>query len=311
MTMKKMSQKITEETQEKRKRSTSGRISPVRIILFILLLLIGLGVLLYPTISNLWNERLHQKMIGSYEEELAELPDERKNELLEEAREYNRQHKQNVIMDAFGDENDYVLTHPYDTMLAVDDSGMMCYLEIPRISEKMVVFHGISAKVLEKGVGHIEGTSLPVGGESTHSVMSAHRGLPSAKLFTDLDTMVVGDQFYIHVLDEHLAYEVDEINVVLPEEVSLLDIVPGEDLCTLVTCTPYGVNTHRLLVRGHRVPYVPPEEPTKTLWEKMSELKFAIITLLVVLLIADIAFIVFRLRKRKKKEDDQNELPEQ
>ena len=250
-------------------------------------------------------------MIGSYEEEVAELPDEKKNELLEEAREYNKQHTQNVIMDAFGDENDYVLTHPYDTLLAVDDSGMMCYLEIPRIGEKMVVFHGISAKVLEKGVGHIEGTSLPVGGESTHSVMSAHRGLPSAKLFTDLDTMVVGDQFYIHVLDEHLAYEVDEINVVLPEEVSLLDIVPGKDLCTLVTCTPYGVNTHRLLVRGHRVPYVPPEEPTKTLWEKMSELKFAIITLLVVLLIADIAFIVFRLRKRKKKEDDQNELPEQ
>lgn len=304
-----MSRKRT--TEKERTRSTSSRISPVRIILFILLLLIGLGVLLYPTISNLWNERLHQKMIGSYEEEVAELPDEKKNELLEEAREYNAQHKQNVIMDAFGDENDYVLTHPYDTMLAVDDSGMMCYLEIPRIGEKMVVFHGISAKVLEKGVGHIEGTSLPVGGESTHSVMSAHRGLPSAKLFTDLDTMVVGDQFYIHVLDEHLAYEVDEINVVLPEEVSLLDIVPGEDLCTLVTCTPYGVNTHRLLVRGHRVPYVPPEEPTKTLWEKMSELKFAIITLLVVLLIADIAFIVFRLRKRKKKEDDQNELPEQ
>lgn len=304
-----MSRKRT--TEKKRTRSTSGRISPVRIILFILLLLIGLGVLLYPTISNLWNERLHQKMIGSYEEEVAELPDEKKNELLEEAREYNKHHTQNVIMDAFGDENNYVLTHPYDTMLAVDDSGMMCYLEIPRIGEKMVVFHGISAKVLEKGVGHIEGTSLPVGGESTHSVMSAHRGLPSAKLFTDLDTMVVGDQFYIHVLDEHLAYEVDEINVVLPKEVSLLDIVPGEDLCTLVTCTPYGVNTHRLLVRGHRVPYVPPEEPTKTLWEKMSELKFAIITLLVVLLIADIAFIVFRLRKRKKKEDDQNELPEQ
>lgn len=304
-----MSRKRT--TEKKRRRSTSDRISPTRVILFILLLLIGLGVLLYPTISNLWNQRFQSKMIGTYETEVAELPDERKNELLEEAREYNRQHKQNVIMDAFGDENDYVLTHPYDTMLAVDDSGMMCYLEIPRIGEKMVVFHGISAKVLEKGVGHIEGTSLPVGGESTHSVMSAHRGLPSAKLFTDLDTMVVGDQFYIHVLDEHLAYEVDEINVVLPEEVSLLDIVPGKDLCTLVTCTPYGVNTHRLLVRGHRVPYVPPEEPTKTLWEKMSELKFAIITLLVVLLIADIAFIVFRLRKRKKKEDDQNELPEQ
>ena len=297
--------------EKKREQSTSGRVSGVRVLLVILLLLIGLGILLYPTISNLWNERLQNKMIGNYEEEVAKLSDEKKNELLEAAYEYNAQHKHNVIMDAFDEENEYVLTHPYDTMLAIDDTGMMCYLEIPKIASKMVVYHGISAKVLEKGVGHIEGTSLPVGGKSTHTVMSAHRGLPSAKLFTDLDQMVVGDQFYIHVLDEHLAYEVDQINVVLPEEVSLLDIVPDEDLATLITCTPYGVNTHRMLVRGHRVPYVPPEEPTKTLWERMSDLKFAIVTLLVVLLIADILFIVFRLRKRKKKEDGQDELPEQ
>lgn len=275
----------------------------VRVLLVILLMLIGLGILLYPTVSNLWNEYLHFKQIGNYEEEIRALDKSEIERLLAEAKEYNVQHNHNVIMDAFDKNNEYVLTHPYDTMLAVDDTGMMCYLEIPRISEKMVVFHGISAKVLEKGVGHIEGTSLPVGGKSTHTVMSAHRGLPSAKLFTDLDQMAVGDQFYIHVLDEHLAYEVDQINVVLPEEVSLLDIVPGEDLATLVTCTPYGVNTHRLLVRGHRVPYVPPEEPTKTLWEKMSELKFAIVTLLAVLLITDVIFIVFRIRRKKKRKD--------
>lgn len=297
--------------EKKRRRSTSGRVSGVRVLLVILLMLIGLGILLYPTISNLWNQRFQSKMINTYDEEVAHLTDEKKSELLQAAYEYNAQHKHNVIMDAFDEENEYVLTHPYDTMLAIDDTGMMCYLEIPKIESKLVVYHGISAKVLEKGVGHIEGTSLPVGGKSTHTVMSAHRGLPSAKLFTDLDQMVVGDQFYIHVLDEHLAYEVDQINVVLPEEVSLLDIVPDEDLATLITCTPYGVNTHRMLVRGHRVPYVPPEEPTKTLWEKMSELKFAIVTLLVVLLIADILFIVFRLKKRKKKEDGQDELPEQ
>lgn len=297
--------------EKKRRRSTSGRVSGVRVLLVVLLMLIGLGILLYPTISNLWNERLNSKIINYYESEVSQLPSEKKSELLEAAYEYNAQHKHNVIMDAFDEENEYVLTHPYDTMLAIDDTGMMCYLEIPKIESKLVVYHGISAKVLEKGVGHIEGTSLPVGGKSTHTVMSAHRGLPSAKLFTDLDQMVVGDQFYIHVLDEHLAYEVDQINVVLPEEVSLLDIVPDEDLATLITCTPYGVNTHRMLVRGHRVPYVPPEEPTKTLWEKMSELKFAIVTLLVVLLIADILFIVFRLKKRKKKEDGQDELPEQ
>ena len=299
----------TKAAKIKNEQSTSGRISKTRILLVILLLLIGLGILLYPTISNLWNEYIHFRTIGSYEEVVHELTTEEKDELLKAAIEYNKQHTVNTIMDAFGDENEYVLTHPYDTMLSVDGSGMMCYLEIPRLNEKMVVFHGISAKVLEMGVGHIEGTSLPVGGESTHAVFSAHRGLPRAKLFTDLDQMVVGDQFYIHVLDEHLAYEVDQINVVLPEEVSLLDIVPGEDLVTLVTCTPYGVNTHRLLVRGHRVPYVPPEDPTKTFWEKMSELKFAIITLLVVLLIADILFIVFRIR-RKKNRNEENEQKE-
>ena len=264
-------------------------------------MLIGAGILLYPTISNLWNEYIHFKIIGDYEEVVDQMDDEEKNKLLEEAREYNCQHKVNTIMDAFGEDNEYVLTHPYDTMLAVDDTGMMCYLEIPRIKEKMVVFHGISAKVLEKGVGHIEGTSLPVGGESTHTVMSAHRGLPSAKLFTDLDQIVVGDQFYVHVLDEHLAYEVDQINTVLPEETSLLDIEPGQDLATLVTCTPYGVNTHRLLVRGHRVPYVPPEEPTETIWDKLSQLQFAIITLILALQAALIAFIIFRIRRKKKK----------
>lgn len=260
-----------------------------------------MGILLYPTISNLWNEYIHFVSIGHYEETVTELDTAEIDRLMAEARDYNANHTKNVIMDAFDDDNQYVLTHPYDTMLAVDSTGMMCYLEIPKLKEKMVVYHGISAKVLERGVGHIEGTSLPVGGESTHTVMSAHRGLPSAKLFTNLDQIVLGDQFYIHVLNEHLAYEVDEINVVLPEETSLLDIVPGQDLATLVTCTPYGVNTHRLLVRGHRVPYVPPEEPTVTFWEKMSELKFAIITLLAVLLIADIVFIVFRVRRKKKK----------
>ena len=283
--------------------------SKLRILLVILLLLLGLGILLYPTISNLWNEYLHHRMIGNYEAEVAKLPDETKNQLMADAVEYNRQHTRNTVTDAFENENEYVLTHPYDTLLEVDGSGMMCYLEIPKLKEKMVVYHGISAKVLEKGVGHLDGTSLPVGGRSTHAVMSAHRGLPSARLFTDLDQIAAGDQFYIHVLDEHLAYEVDQINVVLPEEISLLDIVPGEDLVTLVTCTPYGVNTHRLLVRGHRVPYVPPEEPVKTFWEKMSELKFAIITLLAVLLAADILFIVFRIRKRKQT-DDNSEKPE-
>ena len=294
--------KTNKAAEKGKKKSSKGGISNrVRILLVILLMLIGLGVLLYPTISNLWNEYMHFRTIGTYENTVSEMTDEEISEYIIAAREYNANHKTNQIMDAFNYENEYVLTHPYDSMLAIDDTGMMCYLEIPKLNEKMVVYHGISNKVLQKGVGHIEGTSLPVGGESTHAVFSAHRGLPSAKLFTDLDQIVIGDQFYIHVLDEHLAYEVSEINTVLPEEISLLDIVEGEDLVTLVTCTPYGVNTHRLLIRGHRVPYVPPEEPTVTVWEKMSELKFAIISLLVALLVADIVFIVFRIRRKKKK----------
>lgn len=279
-----------------------------RIIIFILILLVGAGVALYPTFSNLWNERLQARTIGTYEEAAAQLSDEQKTRLLEEAREFNAQHLRNDIVDAFDENNEYVLTHPYDKMLVVDGSDMMCYLEIPKITCKLAVYHGISAEVLEKGVGHLQGTSLPVGGESTHAVLSAHRGLPSAKLFTDLDSVAVGDQFYIHVLDEHLAYEVDEINTVLPEEVDLLDIVPGKDLVTLITCTPYGVNTHRLLVRGHRVPYVPPEEETKTLWEKMSELKFAILSLLAGLVLLAIVIIVYR-KKRKKKDNDGEDQP--
>lgn len=282
----------------------------VRIIIFILLLLVGASVLFYPTFSNLWNERLQARTIGTYEEAAAQLTDEQKSKLLEEAREFNAQHLRNDIVDAFDENNEYVLTHPYDKLLEIDGSGVMCYLEIPKINSKLAVYHGISAEVLEKGVGHLQGTSLPVGGESTHAVLSAHRGLPSAKLFTDLDSVAVGDQFYIHVLDEHLAYEVDAINTVLPEEVELLDIEPGKDLVTLITCTPYGVNTHRLLVRGHRVPYVPPEEPTKTLWEKMSELKFAILTLLAGLLALGIGLAIYRSKKRKKKENDQDDLQE-
>ena len=168
----------------------------------------------------------------------------------------------NAIVDAFEEEDTYELSHPYDGVLDPNGDGLMGSIEIPKIKAKLAIYHGLSKTVLEKGVGHVEGTSLPIGGKSTHAVLAAHRGLPNAKLFTDLDQMEKGDIFILHILGKHLAYRVDQIKTVLPDETSELDIVEGEDHVTLVTCTPYAVNTHRLLVRGVRTKYVE-EEVTK------------------------------------------------
>ena len=152
----------------------------------------------------------------------------------------------------------------YWKVLNVEDNGVMGYLSIPKINIKLAIYHGTGDDVLQTGVGHLNGTKLPIGGESNHAVLAAHRGLPSARLFTDIDQMEAGDKFYIHVLGEVLAYEVDAINTVLPTDTSLLQIEEGKDYVTLVTCTPFGINTHRLLVRGHRVPYTPEQEATAT-----------------------------------------------
>ncbi|MCD7882231.1 MAG: class C sortase [Lachnospiraceae bacterium] len=222
--------------------------------------LIGFGILIYPTISEIWNTYRDQQLISDYTEAVEELESEDYSQIWAEAREYNEQHTVNTIVDVFDEEeNEYVLSHPYDDLLDPLGNGIMGYLEIPKIDVKLAIYHGASAEVLEKGVGHIEGTSLPIGGEGTHAVLSAHRGLSSAKLFTDLDQLEIGDIFYLKILDETLAYEVDQILTVEPEETEALAIEEGMDLVTLVTCTPYGVNTHRLLVRGHRTEYVEEE----------------------------------------------------
>lgn len=153
----------------------------------------------------------------------------------------------------------FALPQNYLECLNINGDGVMGYIEIPRIDVRLPIYHGSSEEVLQQGVGHIESTALPIGGDYTHAVLTGHRGLPSAKLFTDLDRLEIGDQFYIHVLDEVLAYEIDEINTVLPDQLQELQPIEGRDLVTLVTCTPYGVNTHRMLVRGTRVPYIPEE----------------------------------------------------
>lgn len=226
-----------------------------------LVFLIGAGILFYPTVSDLWNNYRNQQLISEYTEVVETMESEDFSEIWAEAREYNAQHTVNTILDAFDEEEgDYVLSHPYDQVLNPTGNEIMGYLEIPKINVKLAIYHGIGTEALENGCGHIEGTSLPIGGVGTHSVLSAHRGLPSAKLFTDLDQLEIGDLFYITVLDEKLAYKVDQILTVLPEETDDLAIEEDKDLVTLVTCTPYGVNSHRLLVRGERTEYVPEED---------------------------------------------------
>lgn len=223
-------------------------------IIIALVFLAGAGVFLYPTISDMWNQYRNAQLVSKYEEAVTELSDNDYDRLWKEAKEYNAEHPVNAIVDAFEEEDTYELSHPYDGVLDPNGDGLMGSIEIPKIKAKLAIYHGLSKTVLEKGVGHVEGTSLPIGGKSTHAVLAAHRGLPNAKLFTDLDQMEKGDIFILHILGKNLAYKVDQIKTVLPDETSELDIVEGEDHVTLVTCTPYAVNTHRLLVRGHRVP---------------------------------------------------------
>lgn len=223
-------------------------------ILLILALLTGLSLLLYPTFSDLWNAMHQSRTIATYTDAVAELDSAVYEEELEAARAYNESMKD--WMRYYPDEK---TMETYNSVLNVTGSGVMGYIEIPKINVLLPIYHTTDEAVLQVAIGHVVGSSLPVGGESTHCVLSGHRGLPSATLFTNLDQMELGDTFYLHVLNETLAYEVDQITVIEPEELSALNIEEGADLCTLVTCTPYGVNSHRLLVRGRRVEIVQEE----------------------------------------------------
>lgn len=218
-------------------------------IILILMLLLGLSLLLYPTFADYWNSLHQTRAIATYAEEVAVLDDDKYIELWQDAIAYNQSltEKENQY---YVDDETMVL---YESLLNVIGNGIMGSIEIPSIGCNLPIYHGVDESVLQVAIGHLEWTSLPVGGESTHCVLSGHRGLPSARLFTDLDQLQMGDTFMLHILDETLTYEVDQILIVLPYETDALLIEEGKDLCTLVTCTPYGVNSHRLLVRGHRV----------------------------------------------------------
>lgn len=218
-------------------------------LLLVLILLVGLSLLLYPSVSDYWNSLHQTRAIAAYAEEVANLDNDAYDQLWQDAASYN----QSLLTRS----NTYLLSDEqkaeYARLLDVSGLGIMGYIEIPEIDVSLPIYHGTGESVLQIAVGHLEWSSLPVGGESTHCVLSGHRGLPSAKLFTNLDKLREGDTFLLRVLDEVLTYEVDQILIVEPQETAALQIEEGKDYCTLVTCTPYGINTHRLLVRGHRI----------------------------------------------------------
>ena len=210
----------------------------------------GIALLLYPSVANYWNSFHQTRAIASYSEAVSSMDQNDYKEIIESAREYNKSLAESGIHWVMTDAE----REAYKRELSVDGTEVMAYVSIPKFHIKCPIYHGTEEAVLQTAVGHLEGSSLPVGGESTHCLISGHRGLPSARLFTDIAKMKEGDTWTVTVLNETLTYECDQIRVVLPDDLSDLQIEKGEDLCTLITCTPYGINTHRLLVRGHRIP---------------------------------------------------------
>ncbi len=277
-------------------------------LLFAVLFLAGFGILTYPTISDQWNTYRQSRLISGYEGVLEELEPEDYTREWEAAARFNSGLTENNLYgDAFGEEDGDLKDTEYWKVLNVAGDGVMGYLSIPKINIRLAIYHGTGEEVLQTGVGHLNGTRLPTGGEGTHSVLAAHRGLPSARLFTDIDQLYRGDRFYIHILDETFAYEVDQILPMVDKDdmkslTEALQMEEGEDYVTLFTCTPYGVNSHRLLVRGRRVPYEGEEEVERTPVETMLKtvqnyyMLYLILGLSVTLLA--ILFLRFIFRKR-------------
>lgn len=224
-------------------------------IIFVIIFLIGLSILLYPAVSEYVNERHSSRAIASYDKSVEELPEADYSKELQDAQAYNQYLAQFGNLSAAANAEKDRENSPYEDLLNTGGNGVMCIINIPGIAVELPVYHGTDEGVLQVAAGHYEGSSLPVGGESTHAIITGHRGLPSAKLFTDLDRLETGDIFYLKTLGDILEYQIDQIVTVLPSEVDGLSITPGEDYVTLVTCTPYGINSHRLLIRGTRVPY--------------------------------------------------------
>ena len=265
-------------------------------IVLLFILLIGLSLLLYPTVSDYWNSFHQTKAITTYAENVAALDNASYDAIWDAARQYNR----NLCSRS----NSFLLSEEqkaeYESLLDISGQGVMGYIEIPEIDVSLPIYHGTEDPVLQVAVGHLEWTSLPVGGESTHCVLSGHRGLPSAKLFTDLDQLAEGDTFILRILDETLTYEVDQIRTVEPYELDDLGIEEGKDYCTLVTCTPYGINTHRLLVRGRRVDNQPEARTVRVTADAM-QIEPVLVAPLVAVPMLFVLLILLLVKTRRKK----------
>ena len=302
-----MSNKMKEKKTTKKKKGGSAST-----IILVAIFLVGLTVLLYPTISDFWNEKRQSKAVMNYDDLIEDLTPEDYSAFFEAADAYN----QKIRNMSFPFMNHKSIAEEYYNTLDVNGDGMMGYITIDKIKVQLPIYHGTSDKVLNSAVGHVEGSSIPIGGESTHSVLSAHRGLPSAKLFTNLDKVEIGDIFTIRILDKTITYQVDQILIVLPHETDALNIVAGEDYCTLVTCTPYGINTHRMLVRGTRIENVEEKKVINVITEAY-QIDPLIVTPAVAAPILAVLLIVLLVksgrknnRNKKKKEDESNNPPE-
>ena len=266
--------------------------------LLILVLVVGLSLLLYPTVSDYWNSMHQTRAIASYSDQVADLDEAHYEALWAEAREYNQE-----LLER---KNPYLVSEEqkqrYESLLNLNNTGIMGYVEIPTINVTAPIYHGTEEKVLQVAIGHLDWTSLPTGGESTHCVISGHRGLPSARLFTDLDQLATGDLFMLQVLDETLTYEIDQILIVEPDVTEDLLIEEGKDYCTLVTCTPYGINSHRMLVRGRRVDNLPEQVVIRVTADALQVDPLIVATVIAVpmLLLLVIWVSVSSPRKRKK-----------
>lgn len=272
-------------------------------IIVVIIFICGLSLFLYPTLSNVYNEHLNNKLIGDYEAATGNVSPEVYAEEKEAARLYNANRNNPEKLEELG------LT--YETVLNTGNNGIMGYIEIPKISVSLVIYHTTDEDNLQNGIGHMEESSLPIGGESTHCVLAGHTGLPSAKLLTNIDHLDIGDKFYIHVLDEVLEYQIDDIKVVEPHEVEHLSVVSGKDYVTLVTCTPYGVNSHRLLVRGLRVDENQPLDPDNMIIQNEAEsieTKYLMTVSLIGLAIVVVAVYMLISAKNRRQSEHKDEL---
>lgn len=281
--------------------------SEKRVIAVVLLFIAGLSLLLYPFVANQWNSYRQSKLINSYDSQIAQMESQGEvnyEEQWEMAHAYNQALEPCILPDSFAVAAASGENGAYMSCLNLTEDGMMGYVEIPKIDVKIPIFHTTEEDVLQKAAGHLEGSSLPVGGENTHTVISAHRGLPSASLFTDLDKLTVGDHFLLHILNETLCYQVDQITETEPDNTSALSVEEKKDLATLLTCTPYGVNSHRLLVRGHRTEYVKSamEETPKSLFGISPHTNYLLWVIVGLAVTGAVIGVLYaRERKQKKK----------